>query len=246
MLDGRARSRVERLLAPAGRGLHRIGVTPNVLTLVGVGVSVVTAGCIAVGELRLAALGVAASGLVDLLDGSVARSAGSSGPRGAFLDSVADRVSDAVVLGGVAWYLAGTSPYLPVLALVAVALSMLVSYERARAEGLGLEARGGLMERAERMVLLGVGLFFGVLVGALWVLVALSALTAGQRFVKVWRQAPAAPRNRPARRARHRRSPATAEGPLTPPRLARWWDRRRPARSRTGAGPTRARRVERP
>ena len=66
---------------------------------------------------------------------------------------------------------------------------MLISYERAQAEGLGYDARGGLMERAERMVLLGVGLAFDILVPVLWLMVVLTAITAVQRFVKVWRQA---------------------------------------------------------
>ncbi len=245
MLDGRARRHLERVLGPLGRGAHRLGLTPDVLTVVGVLVSAGTAWLVAVGELRWAVLGIALSGFLDLLDGSVARSAGASGPRGAFLDSVADRVSDALVLGGVGWYLAGTSPYLPVLALAAAAVSMLVSYERARAEGLGVEARGGLMERAERMLLLGVALFFDLLVPALWLLVGLGLLTATQRFVVVWRQVPAASRRRPVPPVRHRRV-----GPVPPEvgrqRLARWWERRRPVMGRGRGTSAPSRRRDRP
>ena len=106
-----------------------------------------------------------------------------------FFDSVADRISDAVLFGGVAWFLAGESDYLPVLALAAAALSMLISYERAKAESLGFTARGGIMERAERMVLLAIGLAFDILVPVLWIMVVLLGITAAHRFVKVWRQA---------------------------------------------------------
>ena len=75
------------------------------------------------------------------------------------------------------------------LVLVVLALSMLITYERARAESLGFVARGGLMERAERLVLLGVGLAFDILPPVLWIMLVLTAFTAVQRFVKVWRQA---------------------------------------------------------
>ena len=189
MLDGRLRANVERGLEPIGKGLSRAGINADVLTVVGLGFAVATAFLIASGHLVWAVLGVIATGVPDLLDGTVARHSGQAGPRGAFFDSVADRVSDAVVFGGVAWYLAGESEYLPILAFAAVALSMLISYERAKAESLGFSARGGLMERAERMVLLAIGLAFDILVPVLWLMVVLTAITAVHRFVKVWRQA---------------------------------------------------------
>ena len=131
MLDGRLRTRVGQGLAPIGRGLERAGISANTLTVIGSAFSVLTAFLIGAGELRWAVLGLIASGFVDLLDGAVARRSGQASPRGAFFDSVTDRVSDAVVLGGVAWYLVGEGPYLPILAFAAAALSMMVSYERA-------------------------------------------------------------------------------------------------------------------
>lgn len=191
MLDGRMRARVERGLQPVGRGLQRVGITPDFLTVLGLVWAAVTAWLIATGHLGWAVLGVIASGLTDILDGAVARTSGRASPRGAFFDSVCDRVSDALMLGGVAWYLADQSPYLPILAFAVAAASMLVSYERAKAEALGFAARGGLMERAERMVLLAIGLAFDVLVPVLWIMLALTLLTAVHRFVKVWRQATA-------------------------------------------------------
>jgi CDP-diacylglycerol--glycerol-3-phosphate 3-phosphatidyltransferase len=189
MLDGRWRANVERSLEPVGKALQRAGINADVLTVIGLGFAVGTAFLIASGHLVLAVFGVIATGVPDILDGTVARHAGRAGPRGAFLDSVFDRMADAVLFGGVAWFLAGEGTYLPMLAFSAMALSMLISYERAKAESLGFSARGGIMERAERLVLLSVGLAFDVLVPVLWVMIALSGITAVHRFVKVWRQA---------------------------------------------------------
>ena len=134
-----------------------------------------------------------------MLDGAVAKASGTASPRGAFFDSVADRFTDALLLGGVAWYLASTQPgRVAVLPFAVLALSMLISYERAKAESLGYDARGGLMERAERLLALGFGLLFdSLLVPVLWVMLVLTAITAVQRFVSVWRQA-SAPRPVPA------------------------------------------------
>jgi phosphatidylinositol phosphate synthase len=247
MLDGRLRTRVSQGLAPIGTGLERAGISANLLTVVGLLLSVVTALLIGTGELRWAVVGLSASGFVDLLDGAVARRTGQASPRGAFFDSVTDRVSDAVVLGGVAWYLAGESPYLPILAFAAAALSMLVSYERARAEGLGYDARGGLMERAERMVLLGIAHFFDLLVPALWLMIVLTSLTAVQRFIKVWRQAsdlPARPRLFEARHRRTNGAPGTSTDRV--PMLARWREQRGPDARREARRQARAARRSRP
>jgi CDP-diacylglycerol--glycerol-3-phosphate 3-phosphatidyltransferase len=152
------------------------------------------------GHLGWGAFFLALSGLTDVLDGAVAKSGGTAGPRGAFFDSVCDRVSDGVVLGGAAWYYAGHQPHLAVLAFAVAMLSLLVSYERSRAESLGFVGKGGLMERAERMMVLGVGLTFGYLTLALWALAGLTGMTVVQRFLLVWRQAtPASARaTRPA------------------------------------------------
>ncbi|MEP6623826.1 MAG: CDP-alcohol phosphatidyltransferase family protein [Acidimicrobiia bacterium] len=214
MLDGRLRATVSRGLTPIGQGFERAGIGPDSLTLLGLVCSVATALLIGSGHLLWATLALSLSGLVDLLDGLVARSSGRASPRGAFFDSVMDRASDAMVFGGVAWYLGRDSGRLPVLALAATALAMLISYERAKAEALGYDARGGLMERAERMVMLGIGLVFDVLVPVLWIMVALMVVTAVQRFVKVWAQASEdvpERRPRPGPRPRHLR-PGPADG----------------------------------
>src|SRR5204863_1230648 len=119
-----------------------------------------TALLIASGHLIWAVVGVIVSGGADLLDGAIARGSGQASPRGAFFDSVTDRASDALLFGGVAWYLADRSPYYPILAFAVAACSMMISYERARAESLGLDASGGRMGRAGRLVFLGMGLAF--------------------------------------------------------------------------------------
>jgi CDP-diacylglycerol--glycerol-3-phosphate 3-phosphatidyltransferase len=189
MLDQRWRSGVERGLRPVGNRLQQVGFSADQITVLGLAASAACGVAIAAGRLGWGAFFLALSGLTDVLDGAVAKSGGTAGPRGAFFDSVSDRLSDGVVLGGAAWYFAGRQPHLAVLAFAVAALSFLVSYERSRAEGLGLVGQGGLMERAERMVVLGLGLTFGVLVPALWLLLVLTGVTVVQRFLLVWRQA---------------------------------------------------------
>ncbi len=215
MLDGRWKSDIERRLRPLGTDLSRTGLSADHLTVVGMVMAVATAVAVANGALRLGVLLLVASALPDALDGAVAKASGTAGPRGSFFDSVADRVTDSLLLGGVAWYLSSTmGGRIVLLPFAVLATSTLVSYQRAKAESLGFEARGGLMERAERIVALGIGLLFdALLVPVLWLMLALTLFTAVQRFVKVWRQAsvpvPAAPRPRwRARRVARRRDPA--------------------------------------
>lgn len=196
MFDKRVRTDVEKGLRPVGSRLGQIGITADQLTALGVLVSVFAAVAVAKGHPLLAAGLLALSAVPDLLDGAVAKASGTSSPRGAFFDSVSDRVSDTLVLGGVAWFLASTQgAHAALLPFAVVGASNLVSYERARAESLGFTARGGLMERAERMLLLGAGLAFSrFLVPVLWAMLVLTLFTAGHRFVMVWRQASAPPR----------------------------------------------------
>ena len=202
MFDKRCRTGVEKSLRPVGSGLGKVGIKADHLTALGVIISIGAALAVAQGWLVVGALLLATSAIPDVLDGAVAKASGTSSPRGAFFDSVSDRISDTFVLGGVAWYLASVDGGHAALLPFAVAgASGLVSYERARAESLGFSARGGLMERAERMILLGVGLAFPVLVPALWLLLGLTLVTAGHRFVMVWRQA-SAPRRSADERAK--------------------------------------------
>ena len=200
MFDKRCRAGVERSLRPVGSGLKKAGITADQLTVLGLLLSAACAVAIGRGWLFVGWCLLAASAVPDVLDGAVAKASGTASPRGAFFDSVVDRVSDTLVLGGVAWYLASThSPHSAILPLAVVGTSNLISYERARAESLGFTARGGLMERAERMIAIGLGLLFSViLIPMLWLMLALTLLTAVQRFVMVWRQASATVPGRPA------------------------------------------------
>ena len=191
MLDGRWRTNFEKGLRPVGASLRKTGITADHLTLLGVVMAAVAAISIGSGNLRLGFLFLLLTAVPDVLDGAVAKASGTASKRGAFFDSVMDRVSDALLLGGVAWYLASTEGgYWPLLPMAVLAASMLISYERAKAESLGYDAKGGLMERAERLVALALGLLFEVLlVPILILMLVLTIVTAAQRFVKVWRQA---------------------------------------------------------
>jgi len=193
MLDKAWRSSFEAKLKPVGANLRRSGITADHLTLAGLVFAAAASFAIANGALRAGLLLGVLCALPDVLDGAVAKASGTAGPRGAFFDSVSDRVSDAFLLCGVAWYLSSTHPgRIAVLPMAVLAASMLISYERAKAESLGFDARGGLMERFERLVLLALGLLFpSVLIPILWVMLALTLVTAVQRFATVWQQASA-------------------------------------------------------
>ncbi len=199
MFDGRWREKVDRRTGPVGRRLVRVGVTADVLTAMGLGFAIATAVAVGSGHLLLGIPLLAFTGFTDLLDGPVAKASGTASVRGAFFDSVTDRVSDAVIMIGVAWYLVSAGKgHLAVLPMAILGVTSLISYERSKAEALGLAvARGGLMERAERMILLGVGFLAPwLLVPVLWVLFGLSVVTATGRFVRVWKAAEGPPRRR--------------------------------------------------
>ncbi|MDP9074161.1 MAG: CDP-alcohol phosphatidyltransferase family protein, partial [Actinomycetota bacterium] len=191
MFDGRFRASVDKGVKPIGTALNRTRLSPDHLTALGLVMAVPAAFAIGTGRLFLGLVLLTASAVPDLLDGALAKASGTASKRGAFFDSVADRVTDALILGGLGWYLQtqrhGHAAMLPFAILAA---SSLISYERAKAESLGSSAKGGLMERAERIVLLCIGLFAPViLVPLLWTMLGLTLVTAGQRFLKVWRQA---------------------------------------------------------
>lgn len=195
MFDGRFRQAVDRSTTPVGKALVAAGVTADVLTAAGLAMSVAAAAVIALGDFAVGAVLLAATGLPDLFDGPVAKAAGTASARGAFFDSVADRVADSFLYGGVAWYLAahGRGAW-AVVPFAIMAVSGLISYERAKAELLGLDAKGGLMERAERFIALGLCLLAAAiavraLIPGLLVLLVLVSATALGRFTRVWRAA---------------------------------------------------------
>jgi len=193
MFDGYLRKGVDQVVNPMGRTLHRVGISADVLTVIGLTTSGVAAVVIGSGSLRLGLLALILSAVPDLLDGPVAKAAGTSSKRGAFFDSTADRVTDAFLLGGIAWYLTDTEGgQIAILPFAVMASAALISYMRAKAESLGYDAKGGIMERAERIIVLAFGLAFSsILIPVLWVMLVATLFTAGQRFVKIWRQATA-------------------------------------------------------
>lgn len=195
MFDGKFRAPVDKAVTPVGNALRRTGLTPDHLTVVGLLVGIGAAVAIGSGRLLLGLFLVVLAALPDLLDGALAKASDASSQRGAFFDSTVDRVTDAFLLGGIAWYLASEeSPHMALLPFAVMAVSSIISYQRAKAESLGIEAKGGLMERAERIIAICLGLLFPVLlVPILWIMLALTTVTAIQRFVKVWRQAAVAP-----------------------------------------------------
>ena len=237
MFDGQWRSTIDRGVKPIGNGLTRLGVTPDQLTALGLIMAVATCVTIASGHLLIGFFLLVASALPDLFDGAVAKASGASSIRGAFFDSVADRVTDALLLGGIGWYLQeARGGRFAMLAFAVLGMSTLISYQRAKAEIFGFDAKGGLMERAERIIAICIGLVFPVLlVPVLWLMLVLTGITAVQRFVKVWKQAgkpptPVAPRARLARGRRVNADRARflagrAERAERPTWLARWSDK---------------------
>lgn len=202
-----------RSLDPLVRALLALGLKADHLTAAGFALSLAAASQFATGRFQLAALLAAASGLCDILDGQLARRSGAETRFGAFLDSTLDRVAEAALFVGIAFYYIaqltdmavnpdrvlrnlqyGLEPFtflaIAITAVLALVGSFMVSYTRARAEGLGLECKVGWFERPERMVLLIVAGSFGlgpVIPGALIVLVIFSFATAIQRMAHVWK-----------------------------------------------------------
>jgi CDP-diacylglycerol---glycerol-3-phosphate 3-phosphatidyltransferase len=177
------RGRTRGIVEIAAGLLHRLGVTPNMLTLAGTtfmfGVGVV----LAHGQFVLAAALIALAGLFDALDGGLARLTNRATRFGAMLDSTTDRWAEAALYGGLLWWYSGEGARLEVmLAYVAIIGSLLVSYTRARSEGLGVENKEGLFTRFERIVVLILGLLTGQMVIALALLAVLSNVTAVQRL----------------------------------------------------------------
>lgn len=177
------------------RPLAALGMTPNMATLLGLVLNAVTATVLATGHLRIGGALLLFAGLFDMVDGALARVRNQRTTFGAFFDSTLDRYSEGLVLLGVILF-ALTLPATPqrtwivALAYVSALSSLMVSYARARAEGLGLDGKTGLMARPERVLLLAAGLIIGgagLLVWTLALLALTSTVTAVQRIVSVWR-----------------------------------------------------------
>ena len=201
MLNAKVRKGWDKLMSPVGRGLARSGFGANAITVFGLLVQVGVAYLIIEGRLVLAGFIAIVAAFADAIDGAVAKAAGSASRWGALIDSTSDRLSDGLFFIPVAW-LYGVSPgieqandrWVAALSLTALVASYLVSYIKARAEGLGFDCNVGIMERAERLILVIVGLVFNAILPiVLGILTVLSLVTVWQRLFHVWGQARSAP-----------------------------------------------------
>jgi CDP-diacylglycerol--glycerol-3-phosphate 3-phosphatidyltransferase len=186
-----ARAVFSHVVNPTARFLLRLGVTPNAVTIAGT-IGVLAGSYLgALGHLFWGTWVVTASALTDALDGTMARMRGGAGRFGALLDSSMDRIADAAVFGAVTFYLANQgNPYGGmVAALVCLAAGQVVSYVKARAQSLDLDADVGIAERLERLIIVGIGGLLGSagldwgLPAALWFLSVLSVVTVFQRLI---------------------------------------------------------------
>lgn len=184
------------------RPLARLGITPNMLTCLGLILSGITAVVLAQGFLFAGGWLVLFAGIFDMFDGAMARVQNTATTFGAFLDSTLDRYSESIILFGLLYYalqhpglqdklwpVANEQSWMIAFAFIGVVGSLMVSYTKARAEGLGLECKTGLLARPERVVLLAIGLLTHTGIWALALLAVLSNVTAVERVIVVWRAA---------------------------------------------------------
>jgi len=188
------KSAARRIAEPLKTALVKSRLKPNTLTWIALAISIIAAGTIATNHLIIGGFLVLLSGLFDILDGALARLTNQATRFGALLDSTFDRISDAILLLGLlALYIRNGGTIEIVLIFLALISALLTSYIRARAEGLGINCPIGLFTRAERVIILALGLLlnplyeFSILI-TLLLLVLLGFVTVGQRLVYVWQQ----------------------------------------------------------
>ena len=178
---------------PVALFLGRMGLTPNLVTIIGLLIAVAAAYLIGVGQWWAGGLVALFAGIFDMFDGALARNTGRASDFGALLDSTIDRVSEAVVLLGVlAYYLTSDNDLGAMLVYGALVGSIMVSYMRARSEGLGIDCKVGVMQRPERVALTGLGLIVAhwipvVMLIVLGVIATLTTVTAIHRLFHTWR-----------------------------------------------------------
>lgn len=187
-INAYARAVSDRVVAPIAKGMVRAGATPNWITFVGLVITMAGVGVVLTGRPLMGAIVMALGAALDAFDGAVARLRGTSGPFGAFYDSVTDRISDAAIFGAAAW-LVRENPATFAVAIVAMGAAQVTPYIRAKAESLGWDATVGVIERAERVVILIIAIGLGFLPIALWILAIGGLITIAQRLVAVVRQA---------------------------------------------------------
>jgi len=187
MITNLARAWSQRFLEPLARFLGRTGLTPNAITVLGFLMTAAVSILLAIGYIQLAGVLLIITLGFDALDGTLARLTDTVSRFGAFLDSTLDRWAEVCLYGALVWHYLKIGQDIPVLlATTAMAMSLLVSYTRARAEGVGLTCKAGILTRLERMVVLIAGLIFNQAVWALWIIAVLAGLTALQRIWVTW------------------------------------------------------------
>ncbi|MCB0171057.1 MAG: CDP-alcohol phosphatidyltransferase family protein [Anaerolineae bacterium] len=188
MFSDIARKYSRSFLEPLARFISTTGVSPNVITIVGFILMVGVAFVLAQGHFLLGGILITGVAIFDAVDGTLARMMGRTSRFGAFLDSTLDRFSEAVIFLGLFVYYINQDGQLELILIYATVVgSLMVSYARARAEGIGVPLKDGLFTRFERVFLLVVGLIFNWLTPVLWLLAIFSNLTAFQRMYLVWR-----------------------------------------------------------
>jgi CDP-diacylglycerol--glycerol-3-phosphate 3-phosphatidyltransferase len=178
------------VLDPVGAFFNRLGIYPNTMTLLGLAGNIIGAILIALGYMTLGGIVVLIMGLIDTLDGTMARLRGMSSEFGAFVDSVTDRYSELVIFAGLLYYFLQKGDWLSPLAIyIAASGSVLVSYVRARAASLGMDTKVGFLSRFERYLVLAPSLIFNIPMVGIWIIAVFANFTALQRIVDVRRQA---------------------------------------------------------
>ncbi|NQU31264.1 MAG: CDP-alcohol phosphatidyltransferase family protein, partial [Anaerolineae bacterium] len=189
-LTDRLRSLFKWVLDPIGAFLNRLGLTPNTITILGLVGNMVGAFFLAKGNMLWGGLMVLIMWPIDALDGTMARLRGEPSDFGGFVDSVTDRYSELVIYGALLFYFLGQGDTLAAMLVFAAASgSILVSYTRAKAEGLGFDAKIGALTRVERYFVLAPGLIFNFPIIAMWIIAILANFTALQRIWYVRQQA---------------------------------------------------------
>lgn len=178
------------VLDPVGAFFNRLGIYPNTMTLLGLAGNIIGAVLIALGYMTLGGIVVLIMGLIDTLDGTMARLRGMPSEFGAFVDSVTDRYSELVIFAGLLYYFLQKGDWLTPLAIyIAAGGSVLVSYVRARAASLGMDTKVGFLSRFERYLVLAPSLIFNIPMVGIWIIAIFANFTALQRIVDVRRQA---------------------------------------------------------
>ncbi len=189
-LSDRARVIFKGVLDPIGAFFNRLGIYPNTMTLLGLAGNVVGAVLIALGYLTVGGIVVLVMGLVDTLDGTMARLRGMPSEFGAFVDSVTDRYSELFIFGGLLYYFIQKGDWISVMGIyLAASGSVLVSYVRARAASVGMDTKIGFLGRFERYLVLAPSIILRIPMVGVWIIAIFANITAIQRILDVRRQA---------------------------------------------------------